>query len=264
MNAVLKRSGPAEYFRCGARCMTISRAWCAAAWRARDTDTGGAACRACPEIVREAVLGGGVELVTAEDVRAGLRPRAVGETMEMVPGELRESPSAGTPENPQSRAPVVNAERQAGRMKEVVRVLRGEPWQSAEQVGRRVGVHTNNARRALNDLVASGDVTRDRPIGGGTRRGSLYFFALAAESDAPLPAHPDDVNSSRARIMRYLARHPGSAPWQIAMGTNMTRTWARMVLSRLHAAGDVELSKGAGREYRWAPAGELKEIKDNA
>ena len=255
MNAILKHPPRAEHFRCAALEATMSRALCKRYWLARKKDDGCAACLACPPIVREAVWGGGIELITAEEVRAGIRPAAVGETMQIVLGDVPENSERGRGRNIPAMTAAV--ERRARRWAGIVEVLTDHPWQSARQVGRRVQAPTNSARVDLLAMVAAGAVVRRRPLlNGRPRNGAVIHFALTEDADVPLHVAEPAATGIKAGLLEYLAAHPGSSAAEVAFGISSSTKHMQSELSQCLAVGWVRREGIAYYGYRWTVTGE--------
>ena len=255
MNAVHEQSPRAEYFRCVANGATMSRALCERQWQARRKEDGSAACLACPAIVREAVQGGGVELITAEEVHAGIVPKAVGETMQIVLGKMVESQE-------QSRALTARAaaaERRARRWAAIVEVLTGHPWQSAREVGRSVQAPTNSARVDLLAMVAAGKVIRRRPLlNGRPQHGAVIHFALAGDADAPLVTDSAVATGIKAGVLQYVKQHPGATTAEVAVGIRKSVKHIQSEVSQCLASGWLRREGTRHVGYRWTVAGEQR------
>ena len=231
MNAVVKAPPQAEYFRCAALNATMSRAQCAENWRLRGHEDGYATCRACPEIVQQAVQRGLAELITVDEVYAGVRPQAVGETMQIVPGDLRRSVS-----------PVESFKRRRkellpARKVAVLKALAGRPWITGFEVGRIIGLSTQSAWIPLRKLADEGLIVTWRQPGSSSKAGSRIHYALPEDADtAPVP---DKMRTVRNAVLSRLVECPGASSGQLAVDVGTHIGHVRRVLNRMHGEGLV-------------------------
>ena len=165
MNAV-REIEQAEYFYCAARATIFSQAHCAKSWLHRKADDGSMACRACPDIVRETVAGGGADMITATEFAANVRPHPIGKAVDVVPGRLRVGE-----QDPAERR-VIRAG--AARKVKIGILLRKAPWLTVGDIGKHLGISRDYARGLLREMMAAGTVERT----GGGGRNVWWRYAL--------------------------------------------------------------------------------------
>ncbi len=255
MNAARKEP-KAEHFRCVSIGATISRALCVATWRQRNAETGCAACRVCPDTARKAVHSGKVKFISMRELYDGVLPQEIGTAMDTVPGETREDRG----EQAGRRTTMgVKAVWRDKRRSAIVKELTGRPWQSAQEVGNALQEPTNTVRADLLVMVEAGTVLRRRPmVNGRFQRGSLIFFALAADADAPLFAAGIAPTGLKARVMDYLQAHPRAPAPQVAFGIGCTLTRVQTALAQCLSLGWLRREGTRYEGFRWTVTGEAK------
>ena len=99
----------------------------------------------------------------------GLKPQPIGEAVDVVPGRL--------PSEALDAAGKRVMRSWAARKGKIRILLRGSPWLVVGEVGRHLGMHRDNARGLLAQMVKAGTVERHRKS-----RKERWRYALAGET----------------------------------------------------------------------------------